>query len=68
MPRPKSDLVEKHVNLYAGEYERLAELLPELTPGKVIRELVHDCIRRLEAGDPAMEDLTKGLGPVELAK
>lgn len=51
MPRPKSDIASHHVNLYRGDMERLQALFPTVPAGRIIRELVRDCIRRMEEGD-----------------
>lgn len=52
MPKKKSELTTHHINLYTGDLERLRELFPGNEPSKIVRALVRDCIKKMEAKDP----------------
>lgn len=43
--------IHKHtLNLYAGDYEKIRDLYPDIGAGAVIRRLVRDYIEKIEAG------------------
>ena len=44
------DLTKHHINLFAGDLDRLRELVPSVEPSIVVRKLVRDTINKLEAG------------------
>jgi len=46
----KNEDLQKHtLNLFRGDYDALALLFPDLGAGPVIRQLVHDFLKRAEA-------------------
>lgn len=55
MPKKKSELTTHHINLHAGDLERLRELFPGSEPSRIVRALVRDCITKMEAKDPAYD-------------
>lgn len=47
----KPDLHKHTLNLYAGDYEKLGELYPDLPVATIIRKLIRSYIEQIEAGD-----------------
>lgn len=63
MPRKSTrELVKVTLNLYADDWEKLAELQPKLGPSRAVRELVHNFVRKVEE-EAAQRSVTP---PVEL--
>lgn len=52
----KNDQLQKHtLNLYAGDYDRLALLFPDTGAGPIIRQIVHDFLAKVERPSVAPE-------------
>lgn len=48
--------LQKHtLHLFAGQYDRLAALFPNVPPAKVIRHMVDDLCKRTEGEKPDVD-------------
>lgn len=48
--------LQKHtLHLFAGDYDRLAELFPNVKPAKLVRHLVRNTIKNLEGDKPDIQ-------------
>lgn len=52
MPRRPSNLRKHTVRLYDGDMEALRELFPNSSQDKVLRNILHNFIRRARAASP----------------
>jgi hypothetical protein len=58
MPVKSVEPLRRHtLNLYDGDMEELRQLFPKEEPTILIRELVHDLIRRIKSQDPEIPRL-----------
>lgn len=58
MPKASDEPLHKHtLNLYAGDFERLAALLPDVKPSDLVRKLVRDFINKHESAAATPADL-----------
>lgn len=58
---PEIEKLQKHtLFLYEGDFDKLASFFPDLPKSKVVRTLVHEAIKKLEANLPQLpKDLDK---------
>lgn len=58
MAKKADDDLQKHtLNLYKGDLEEVAAMLPDLKKTVVVREIVRDFIRKHQAAAPKLEPL-----------
>jgi len=57
MPKDKSDLQKHTLHLFAGDFDELRSLFPDIEPSRVVRELVRTCIERKKAAEPPLPQL-----------
>jgi hypothetical protein len=58
---PDNELKGHHIMLFRGDFDRLKDFHPELSPTIVIRNIVRDHIKRMEAKGPAAIEQLKEL-------
>lgn len=56
MSKKSEDLQKKTLNLYRGDFERVAELFPDIEPSVVIRKVIRDFISKVE-GQPILPEV-----------
>jgi len=58
MAKPSDRELTKHtLNLYAGQYEKLQELFPDIPASTMIRKILEDFIHRIEPKRTLPENL-----------